>query len=363
MPYDAAKAVAATFCFKIRYALTPLFGLDFPELCVHPLDRMSFGRMIIDPAIVRQSTETANYYRMLELRSSDLSAPLDPHPSTSSTERDGSSAPGFAARKQVFPQSRRKHADNLSTTTASTTSSGHGSSPDGYNSDSYCMSPISPFGSNFTPVNTPRSVDKAYSSAGTCTSAGIGADGSKIVGIPTPQEILASVSGRSAVASDDGIGPSSRLGKGVGMDDGMDDNYTETSSAGYSDVSSTASERLSLDLSDGKEEDYREFEDHDNSKTKESSINPPDANASKRKKMATLSSSRHRQTSILFAREAKAAHALLSLHMQDVSGGNFDEEGDGDGTMSASSLMGVHQWHQQGRGYCNQGRKRRRASA
>lgn len=73
MPYEAAKAVAATFCWKIRHALTPLFGLDFPSMCIHPQDRGRFGRMVIDPAIVRKATETANYYRILELQSPSYS--------------------------------------------------------------------------------------------------------------------------------------------------------------------------------------------------------------------------------------------------------------------------------------------------
>lgn len=361
MPYDAAKAVAATFCYRVRHALTPLFGLDFPDLCAHPLDRMRFGRMIIDQAIVRQSRETASYYRMLELSSPTLSAPPGPHPSTSSTERGSSKAGGFAARKQLFPRSHRKHTDNISTNTASTTSSGHGSSPDEYNSDTYCISPVSPFGSNFTPVNTPRSADTAPSGAGVCTSAKSGASSSNSVGIPTPSEILASVSGRPAVASDDEMDSSLRADKSMETDDGMDDNSMETPSNG-SDMSSVATDSLSLDLDDDKEEDYREFKDHDNSKTHDNSTNP-DANTTSRRKMATRSSSRYGQTSALFAREVKAAHALLSLHMQDASGSECDGDGDGNGgAMSVSSLMGVHQRHQQGRGYFSQGRKRRRAS-
>lgn len=363
MPYDAAKAVAATFCYRVRHALTPLFGLDFPDLCAHPLDRMRFGRMIIDPAIVRQSTETANYYRMLELSSPTLSVPPGslPIPSTSSTERGGSKAGGFAARKQLFPRSHKKHADNISTTTASTTSSGYGSSPDEYNSDTYCISPVSPFGSSFTPVNTPRSADTAHSGAGVCTSAKNGANSSNNVGIPTPSEILASVSGRPAVASANGMGSSLRTGKSVETDDGMDDNNTETSSTG-SDMSSISTDSLLLDLNDDKGEDYQGFKDHENSKTHGIST-IPDANTTSRRKMTTRSSSHYGQSSALFAREVKAAHALLSLHMQDASGSECDGDGDGNGgAMSVSSLMGVHQRHQQGRGYFSQGRKRRRAS-
>lgn len=66
MPYEAAKAVSATFCWSIRYALTPLFGKDFPSMCIPP-GNPQFGKMVVDPEIVRRSTETAYQYRKQEL--------------------------------------------------------------------------------------------------------------------------------------------------------------------------------------------------------------------------------------------------------------------------------------------------------
>jgi hypothetical protein len=36
MPYEAARAMAATFCWRIRYALTPLFGTEFPAMTYDP---------------------------------------------------------------------------------------------------------------------------------------------------------------------------------------------------------------------------------------------------------------------------------------------------------------------------------------
>src|SRR5699024_2224315 len=98
---------------------------------------------------------------------------------------------GFAARKQLlFPRSHRKHADSLSTSTTSTSvstvstasSSGYGSSPE-YGSDIYCVSPLSPYRNTFTPVNTPRSADVVYNK----------------LRIPTPQEILVSVSEKASI--------------------------------------------------------------------------------------------------------------------------------------------------------------------
>lgn len=77
MPFDAAKAIAATFCYKIRYALTPVFGLDFISLCIPPEDP-GFDRMIISRDIVRHSTEVANRFRELYRGTSQVSSPQTP---------------------------------------------------------------------------------------------------------------------------------------------------------------------------------------------------------------------------------------------------------------------------------------------
>jgi len=77
MPFDAAKAVAATFCHEIRYALTPVFGLDFVRLCVAPEDP-SFARMVIDRGIVQRCTEQATGFRLLSRETSVTSSPRSP---------------------------------------------------------------------------------------------------------------------------------------------------------------------------------------------------------------------------------------------------------------------------------------------
>lgn len=82
MPFKAAKALAATFCWDIRFLLTPVFGLDFPGICVSSADHLNYKRMIIDPAIVREAAEEARRYRLLEQRpdreESTASYPLVP---------------------------------------------------------------------------------------------------------------------------------------------------------------------------------------------------------------------------------------------------------------------------------------------
>ncbi|GKZ33635.1 hypothetical protein AbraIFM66950_003660 [Aspergillus brasiliensis] len=65
MPFRAAKALATTFCWHIRFLLTPMFGLDFPAQCIPPNDDR-FERMIIDPEIIHQAAEDVAYYRSLE---------------------------------------------------------------------------------------------------------------------------------------------------------------------------------------------------------------------------------------------------------------------------------------------------------
>lgn len=77
MPFEAAKAVAATFCYQIRYALTPLFGLEFPAVCVKPGDD-KFGHMVIDRQIVHRCTEEANGYRETSCESSVMKTPTTP---------------------------------------------------------------------------------------------------------------------------------------------------------------------------------------------------------------------------------------------------------------------------------------------
>ncbi|KAI9804183.1 MAG: hypothetical protein M1825_001585 [Sarcosagium campestre] len=67
MPYEAAKAVAATFTYNIRYSLIPIFGTDFVDLCIEPGDP-AFGRMIISPAIVRHCTAASDELRVLSFR-------------------------------------------------------------------------------------------------------------------------------------------------------------------------------------------------------------------------------------------------------------------------------------------------------
>jgi hypothetical protein len=55
MPYACARAICLTFCYSIRWALTPIFGPSFIKECV-PTDDPRFARFKIDPEVIRCAT-------------------------------------------------------------------------------------------------------------------------------------------------------------------------------------------------------------------------------------------------------------------------------------------------------------------
>lgn len=62
MPYSCARALCTTFCYDIRWALTPIFGPSFIHDCFEK-DDPCFGRFKIDPAIVRAAQIEANGWK------------------------------------------------------------------------------------------------------------------------------------------------------------------------------------------------------------------------------------------------------------------------------------------------------------
>lgn len=282
MPFEAAKAVSATFCWKIRYALTPIFGLDFPSMCIHPRDRALYGRMTIDPAIIDKATETANLYRMLELRRTPVSVQSDPPRSSP-----------YAAR---HPFSRRHASSSLSNSTSTVSSS-----PEYV--EAFCASPISDYRNAFTPVNTPRSSDVRSIQTTMSMRPGMGM---------SPQPRIPPSHPRSVTSFSEKIHP----------DQSETDSYSSSSASLYSDpdlASESDSSSSSLDLNDC-------AVDSQTSSPRLARPRPPVRSRPGR-----------------FAREVKAAHALLSLYMQDATS-DMEQK-----TKTSKTLA--------------QGRKRRRASA
>ena len=144
MPFEAAKAVAATFCYHIRYALTPLFGLEFLKLCIKPGED-GFGHMVIDVNIIRRCTEEANEYRVMSRESSLIGCPSTPEPIPASMTKW---TPKLFQRRQ-----------------ARTVESESGYYTDTDRSDQYTASPQS--SCSWTAANTPRSVDQHFVLAAT----------------------------------------------------------------------------------------------------------------------------------------------------------------------------------------------------
>lgn len=363
MPFDAAKAVAATFCWKIRFALTPLFGLDFPSLCVHPDDRSRFGRMVIDPAIVQKCTKMTQSYRMLELQSI---------PTSLSLFRNATSCPSFSPPatdirrnmsdekeeqtllpKTLTSSAQRKFMGNINSN--SSNSSGYGSSTE--YSDSYCTSPATPNRTSFTPVNTPRS-SGPYS----------GSKPGLHLTIPSPQEILSRVS----------LVPKKFPSEYAGGSD--EDSGSSTDSTLYSDLSNSDSSTntntitdVDTDFGSPRKSPSTSYVDNNNTNNNilkrshgHDGVNHGgnSSSLSPHRRRVRISApgndkrrSRKEPQSVLFAREVKAAHALLSLHMQNAATASQDgDQRDYNGVNSASC-----QYHSESAD--TRGRKRRRASA
>lgn len=158
MPFEAARAIAATFCWSIRYALTPVFGRDFPALCIPP-DSEEFGEMIIDSAVTRRCTDQAKQFRLLEspVASRDTSSPASP----------------LTPLTPTFPHQIKR----LRRKAGTCSPSGSGYSTDNSAEETYSVSPSpqTQYKNVWTPVNTPRSVPQFDSR------------------LPSPREILTGI--------------------------------------------------------------------------------------------------------------------------------------------------------------------------
>jgi hypothetical protein len=205
MPYEAAKAIAATFCWSIRYALTPVFGRDFPSTCIPPnSDR--FGDMVIDAAITRRCAEEAKEYRLLENRQSARAVSATPSPITPTHPHH---------IKQLRPKALKVNSQ----------SSGY--STDASNDEAYSLSSRTPntaYRNVWTPANTPRSTVHFDSL------------------LPSPREIHACIStgtekrsnitsASTSNSSSPVLSPKSRR-RFDAVDDFDGDNYGETSLTG-----------------------------------------------------------------------------------------------------------------------------------
>ena len=119
--------MAATFCYDIRYALTPVFGNDFPAACLKPDDE-SFGSMYINPDITKRCAAQAEIYRQLELQESNDEVATLPSVSLTSypnTPKHARTQQG--GHKKLLPKPLR-----ITDSPTSIPASGYASDPDRY---------------------------------------------------------------------------------------------------------------------------------------------------------------------------------------------------------------------------------------
>ena len=78
MPYSCARAVCLTFCYPIRWALTPIFGPSFVRECLRPEDA-GYCRFKIDSEIVRSA----------QLEAEGLQSGMNSRNATPASDRNG----------------------------------------------------------------------------------------------------------------------------------------------------------------------------------------------------------------------------------------------------------------------------------
>ncbi|KAJ5823703.1 hypothetical protein N7447_006043 [Penicillium robsamsonii] len=347
MPYEAARAMATTFCWRIRYALTPLFGTDFPAMCIPPTDRKSHGRMVIPSEIVQRATDTSNYYRSLETKSSNAaSSPAVNKPSSTHTLLNGI---GLLGRKDSLTLPPLKIPR---TQYAESNPSARDSSMEPYFMSPKSQSPMS----TFTPINPPRSLNSMPRSR-----------------IESPRTILRALSdamrpenvpgGISEDSDTDSDGSSNMYSTPncpsvdgnmetdkLGLDEPNDAPEVPAMQSDFDDLTDSDDD---WQMDDADDEDYRgpplKRTLGGASSIKDSSTSP----ASQTKKYPSRKSrAACPQSSPHFTREVKAAEALLRLHMNELESAT---EMDDDGMTSPSGSRSLD-------GDESRSRKRRRAS-
>lgn len=141
MPFEAAKAVTATFCYNIRHVLTPVFGNDFLFICTSPKDP-NFAKFLIGQDIIYGCTVQSERWR---LESEDRRTPARQRSITVSTPRSQFAYVPWTIKSLKKRQSKCTDVE-----------SGYGTDTD--QSGKYLFSPqVSPTTQAWTSINRPRS--------------------------------------------------------------------------------------------------------------------------------------------------------------------------------------------------------------
>ena len=100
MPFEAAKALAANFCYDIRYALAPLFGRRFIDVCLRP-DHPSYKCHTIDADIVKRCQDETERWKNAIAQppaESPMASFATPRPTTSLAQHEDWSQRTLRAR-------------------------------------------------------------------------------------------------------------------------------------------------------------------------------------------------------------------------------------------------------------------------
>lgn len=359
MPFEAARELATRFCYPIRYALTPMFGAEFPGMCLEK-GHENFGNMVLDQSVIERATRTAHYYRSLEIYGDALAGTEST--STCTSSKAFSASPVWSAEMPICPPAlldeersgvhklpRRSYAASIASTRGSS-------------SEPYCMSPSSPGpGLNyFTPINVPRShapfhISPTEAFLSRAASSSLGSDPKSHQGHSyADSEIDMVVSSAGQQLYSPQAPRVSPVNKRVNR------MIEKSSAVGKYDDSDTdgTSDSVEIDsVDDEQDEDWRELESLSSMGSGAASDAgrpkgcPPRSAEGKARHICSPPASKH------FAQEVKAAHALIHLHMQEATFG--DEDGDvAMSNGSSSDLCRLRRVLDQADG----GRKRRRAS-
>ncbi|OSS54453.1 hypothetical protein B5807_01208 [Epicoccum nigrum] len=153
VPWQAARELAATFCWDIRWALTPVFGNTFPEMCIPPR-HPSFGGFIISPATVQFCTDETVRFRN-DKDSYQLSPPKTASPAISPM-RPMFDTPLWKRDIPSSPTTNTDGGDNAAYSTEVSPRSLY--TPKRFDSVGRYESPTSPNSPNLTWAPTPQSL-------------------------------------------------------------------------------------------------------------------------------------------------------------------------------------------------------------
>ena len=108
VPFACARAVCLTFCYDIRWALTPIFGPDFVTQCLRP-GHPNYKMFRIDNSIIQHAAQEAENWRIYASRSV---TPSSRHsPATYGAGNDPrplppTSAPTFTPTQELHPKKK-----------------------------------------------------------------------------------------------------------------------------------------------------------------------------------------------------------------------------------------------------------------